>query len=46
MLDLCTIKFNIPELKEKLLSTGDFHLEETNYVGFIITLYIIKYLLQ
>lgn len=31
MLDVLRIKFQVPELREKLLETGDKYLEETNY---------------
>jgi hypothetical protein len=31
MLDVLRIKFQVPELREKLLKTGDKYLEETNY---------------
>jgi ribA/ribD-fused uncharacterized protein len=31
MLDVLRIKFQVPELREKLLETGDKYIEETNY---------------
>jgi ribA/ribD-fused uncharacterized protein len=31
MLDVLRIKFRVPELREKLLETGDKYIEETNY---------------
>jgi ribA/ribD-fused uncharacterized protein len=33
MLELLRLKFSIPELREKLLATGDAYLEETNGWG-------------
>lgn len=31
MLDVLQLKFKVPELRDKLLATGDLYLEETNY---------------
>jgi ribA/ribD-fused uncharacterized protein len=31
MLDVLRIKFRVPDLREKLLATGDKYIEETNY---------------
>jgi ribA/ribD-fused uncharacterized protein len=31
MLDVLRIKFQVPELRDKLLATGDKYIEETNY---------------
>jgi predicted NAD-dependent protein-ADP-ribosyltransferase YbiA (DUF1768 family) len=33
MKDILLVKFSIPELKEKLLSTGDVYIEEGNSFG-------------